>query len=134
MSLAVPGEVEVAGRKVCAAIVTGEHLSHADEGAHPTKVLLAAALGRRELRVRNWHAGDRYWPAHTRQPKKVKELLQARHSPREPKPYWPVIVSGDEIVWMPGFPAPERFRIRETDPDALLLEEVPLEQTGGNET
>ncbi|MBZ5511905.1 MAG: tRNA lysidine(34) synthetase TilS [Acidobacteriia bacterium] len=133
LSLAVPGEVEVAGRKLRAAIVTGEDLAHAAEGARATRVLLDPALVKGELRVRNWHAGDRYWPAHTRQPKKVKELLQARHIPRERKPYWPVIVSGDEIVWLPGFPAPERFRVRDTGPDALLLEEVPLGQTGGNE-
>jgi tRNA(Ile)-lysidine synthase len=133
LSLAVPGEVGVAGRKLRAAIVTGEELAHAAEGARATRVLLDPALAKGELRVRNWHAGDRYWPAHTRQPKKVKELLQARHIPREQKPYWPVIVSGDEIVWLPGFPAPERFRVRDTDPDALLLEQVPLGQTGGNE-
>ncbi|MFI5088342.1 MAG: tRNA lysidine(34) synthetase TilS [Terriglobales bacterium] len=134
LSLAVPGEVEVAGRKLRAAIVTGEDLAHAGEGARPTKVLLAAALAHRGLRVRNWHAGDRYWPAHTRQPKKVKELLQARHIPREQKPFWAVVVSGDEIVWLPGFAAPERFRFRDGDSDALLLQEVPLGQPRGNET
>jgi tRNA(Ile)-lysidine synthase len=133
LSLAVPGEVQVARKKLRAAIVTGEDLAHADAGARATKVLLAAALAHRGLRVRNWHAGDRYWPAHTRQPKKVKELLLARHIPREHKLYWPVIVSGDEIVWIPGFDAPERFRLRVGDSDALLLEEVPLGQTGENE-
>jgi len=134
LSLAVPGAVEVAGRKLRAAIVTGEDLAHADDGARATKVLLAAALAHRGLRVRNWHAGDRYWPAHTRQPKKVKELLQARHIPRERKPYWPVILSGDEIVWIPGFDPPQRFRLRDGDAEGLLLEEVPLGQTGGNKT
>ena len=131
LSLAVPGEVEVAGRMLRSAIATGEDLAHAGEGARATKVLLVSALAHRGLRVRNWHAGDRYWPAHTRQPRKVKELLQARHIPRERKPFWPVIMSGDEIVWLPGFAAPERFRFREGDSDALLLEEVPLGQTGG---
>jgi tRNA(Ile)-lysidine synthase len=124
--LAVPGEVEVAARKLRAAMVTGENLAQAGEGARPSKVLLAAALAHRGLRVRNWHAGDRYWPAHTRQPRKVKELLQARHIPRERKAFWPVIMSGGEIVWIPGFAAPERFRFRDGDSDALLLEEVPL--------
>jgi tRNA(Ile)-lysidine synthase len=134
LSLSVPGEVEVAGRKLRAAIVTGDDLAHAGEDARATKVLLAAALAHRGLRVRNWHAGDRYWPAHTRQPKKVKELLQARHIPREQKPFWPVIVSGDEIVWLPGFAAPGQFLFREGDSDALLLKVVPLGQTGGTET
>jgi tRNA(Ile)-lysidine synthase len=130
-SLAVPGEVEVAGKILRAAIATGKELAHTDQGAHAAKVLLASALAHRELRVRNWHAGDRYWPAHTRQPKKVKELLQARHIPRERKPFWPVVISGDDIVWLPGFSAPERFHFRESDSVALLLEVVPLGQTGG---
>jgi tRNA(Ile)-lysidine synthase len=133
LSLAVPGEVEVAGRKLCAAIVTGEDLAHAGEGARASRVLLDPALAHRGLRVRNWHAGDRYWPAHTRQPKKVKELLQAHHIQREQKPFWPVVVSGDEIVWVPGFDAPQRFLLGNGDSAALLLEEVPLGQTGGNE-
>jgi tRNA(Ile)-lysidine synthase len=134
LSLAVPGEVEVAGSKLRAAIVTGEDLAHASQGARAARVLLDPALANGELRVRNWHAGDRYWPAHTRQPRKVKELLQARHIPREQKPFWPVVMSGDDIVWLPGFAAPERFHFRESDSDALLLEVVPLGQAGGIET
>jgi tRNA(Ile)-lysidine synthase len=133
LSLAVPGEVEAAGRKLRAAIATGHDLAHASQDARATKVLLATALAHSELRVRNWHAGDRYWPAHTRQPKKVKELLQARHIPREQKPFWPVVMSGDDIVWLPGFAAPEQFHFRENDSDALLLEVVPLGQAGANE-
>ena len=31
------------------------------------------------LCIRNWRAGDRFWPAHSKGPKKVKELLQERH-------------------------------------------------------
>jgi tRNA(Ile)-lysidine synthase len=111
---------------------TSAHLPDGDE-IYVRAVLLKLDLSKSGLVVRNWHAGDRYWPAHTRQPRKVKELLQARHIPREQKPFWPVVVSGDDIVWIPGFPAPERFRVRETDSDALLLEEVPLGQTGGIE-
>jgi tRNA(Ile)-lysidine synthase len=133
LSLAVPGEVEVAGRKLRATIATDKDLAHASDGARAKRVLLDPALVMGELRVRNWHAGDRYWPAHTRQPKKVKELLQARHIPREHKPFWPVVMSGDEIVWLPGFAAPERFHFRESDSSALLLEVVPLGQAGANE-
>ena len=136
LALSVPGQVQIGGRCIHAALVHGENLhgTRRSEDLRATSVLLDPALAKGELRVRNWHAGDRYWPAHTRQPKKVKELLQARHIPRERKPYWPVIVSGGEIVWLPGFAAPERFRVRDTDSGALLLEEVPLGQTGGNET
>ena len=133
LSLAVPGEVGVAGARIRAAMVSGEHPEHAGEGARATRVLLDPELAKGELRVRNWHAGDRYWPAHTREPKKLKELLQARHIPRGQKPFWPVVVSGEQIVWVPGFAAPERFRVRETASQALLMEEVLLGPSGENE-
>jgi tRNA(Ile)-lysidine synthase len=56
------------------------------------------------LRVRNWRPGDRFWPAHTKSPKKIKELLQERHVAQPERKHWPVVVSGGEIVWLRGFP------------------------------
>jgi len=47
----------------------------ADAGYNPDNLLAAESLPG-PLRVRNWRAGDRYWPAHTKSPKKIKELLQ----------------------------------------------------------
>ena len=32
-----------------------------------------------ELIVRNWRPGDRFWPLHGKNPKKIKELLQEKH-------------------------------------------------------
>ena len=66
--------------------------------------LLERALLAPELTVRNWRAGDRFFPAHTRSPKKVKELLQAGRlghdlSSAERK-MWPVIESAGQIVWL----------------------------------
>ncbi len=55
------------------------------------------------LIIRNWRAGDRFWPANSKAPKKVKELLQDRHITGEEKKRWPVIVSGELVVWMRGF-------------------------------
>ena len=55
------------------------------------------------LRVRNWRAGDRFWPAHTKSPRKIKELLQDHHIVQPTRSMWPVITSGDEIVWVRGF-------------------------------
>ena len=62
--------------------------------------LLDAGFAHRELVVRNWHAGERFWPAHTKEPRKIKELLQDRHVTGEQKRSWPVIASGGEVGWM----------------------------------
>ena len=59
------------------------------------------------LTIRNWRAGDRYWPAHTAAEKKVKELLTERHATGAKKKLWPVAVNKQgSLVWMRGFAAP----------------------------
>ena len=74
------------------------------------------------LRVRNWRAGDRFWPAHTKSPKKVKELLQERHVAQPERGLWPVILSGDEIVWVRGFDTHAKYRAK-AGHDAVLIAE-----------
>ncbi len=74
------------------------------------------------LRVRNWRAGDRFWPAHTKSPKKLKELLQERHVAQPDRALWPVIVSGDEIVWVRGFDTHAKYRAKPGH-DAVLIAE-----------
>jgi tRNA(Ile)-lysidine synthetase-like protein len=95
-------------------------------GYNPDHLLNANSLSR-PLWVRNWRAGDRFWPSHTKSPKKVKELLQERHIAEPERKLWPVVVSKeeDEIVWIRGFPVAARFRAKPGEP-ALLILETPL--------
>jgi tRNA(Ile)-lysidine synthase len=74
------------------------------------------------LSVRNWRAGDRFWPAHTKSPKKVKELLQERHVAQPERGLWPVILSGDEIVWVRGFDTHAKYGAK-AGHDAVLIAE-----------
>jgi tRNA(Ile)-lysidine synthase len=78
------------------------------------------------LLVRNWRAGDRFWPAHTKSPKKIKELLQERHVSGTDRQRWPVVVSGEQIVWLRGFPVPTDLQPREGAAEAVLIQEFPL--------
>jgi tRNA(Ile)-lysidine synthetase-like protein len=75
------------------------------------------------LVVRNWRAGDRFWPAHTKSPKKVKELLQERHVQQSERKLWPVALSGDEIMWMRGFPVPARW-LAKAGQKAVMIREM----------
>ena len=75
------------------------------------------------LKVRNWRAGDRFWPSHTKSPKKIKELLQERHLAQPERKLWPVVMSGDEIIWVKGFAAPARFRAK-AGRDAVSIRET----------
>ncbi|MGA9542597.1 MAG: tRNA lysidine(34) synthetase TilS [Candidatus Sulfotelmatobacter sp.] len=96
----------------------------AQDAEYNPQELLGAELLTAGLLVRNWRAGDRFWPAHTKSPKKVKELLQERHVAQPERRLWPVVVSGDEIVWMRGFPVPAGLRAG-AGQEAVLIREVP---------
>jgi len=118
--LSVPGTVFIpeAGLTLEAVLIPG----HA--GYNPEHCL-APSLLNSGLKVRNWLAGERFWPAHSKAPKKIKELLQERHLAGPEKKLWPVAVSGGEIVWMRGFAVPARFGLRVGDGEAVVIREVP---------
>lgn len=87
--------------------------------------LLQPPLVSKELAVRNWRPGDRFWPVHTKSPKKVKELLQERHITGAERRLWPVVTCGDEIVWVRGFPGPAS--LEPNSEEGILIRELPLE-------
>jgi tRNA(Ile)-lysidine synthase len=100
-SLSVPGEVEI---KEAGLLLRATLVEPAKTGQDRDDDLFDLARLSPALLVRNWRPGDRFWPAHTKGPKKIKELLQEKHVPHLQRRLWPVVVSGDEIVWVRGFP------------------------------
>jgi len=104
--LRVPGEVMVyeAGSSIEVLLVP----AGAEAGYNLDHLLDPRSLPG-PLRVRNWRPGERFWPAHTKSPKKIKELLQERHIAQPQRRLWPVVVSGNEIVWMRGFSPPAKL-------------------------
>jgi tRNA(Ile)-lysidine synthase len=119
--LPVPGRVvvpELGGVIEALRIAPGNWLPE-----YNSEQLLRADLLAERLTVRNWRAVDRFWPAHTKAPKKVKELLQEQHVAQPKRRLWPVAVSGDEVVWMRGFPVPARWRA-EAGQEAVLIREA----------
>jgi len=89
--------------------------------------LLDASLVSNSLKVRNWRAGDRFWPVHTKAPKKIKELLQEHHVTGDERRLWPVVLSDQEIVWVRGLPAAEPFRAKSENAEAVLIRARPLQ-------
>jgi len=81
-----------------------------------------------ELAVRTWRFGDRFWPAHTKAPKKLKELFQVKKIAGELRSAWPLMVAAredeEEIVWVQGFAAPAHLRPRAGETEAILLGET----------
>ncbi len=121
-ALAVPGAVEVPELGACveARVVEAGSVPEQERGQ-----LLDLERMPKEVLIRNWRAGDRYWPAHTAAAKKVKELLSDRHATGAEKKLWPVAVAeGCGLVWMRGFAVPAVFRVPAGAAHAIWIRET----------
>lgn len=122
-ALTLPGAVEVPelGMRIEARVVDAGDVSERERGQ-----LLNLGLMPRVVLIRNWHAGDRFWPAHTAAAKKVKELLSHRHATGVEKKLWPVAVAeGCGLVWMRGFAVPAAFRASPGALQAIWIRQIP---------
>jgi tRNA(Ile)-lysidine synthase len=130
--LPVPGEVTVPELSTVFRARLVSPGSESDVSMYNSALLLDRTRLAPELTIRNWQAGDRYFPAHSRTPRKVKEFLQAgrlgqKLSPAQRK-LWPVVESMGEIVWLRGFGAPEAFGAGSGQ--AVLIEEIEMGPDG----
>jgi tRNA(Ile)-lysidine synthase len=123
-SLPIPGEVEVREiGKVIRAFL--RPVQPGASGYNPEQSLDPAALGR-ALLVRNWQAGDRLWPAHSKGPKKLKELFEQRHVPAAERRSWPVAASGGKLAWARGFGVSAEFQPATDAKQVVVIEEHVL--------
>ena len=118
--LAVPGKVSVAE----AGIVIETSVPDAPERPHKKDDLLQSRFAQSTWVVRNWRPGERFWPAHSKGPRKIKELLQDRHITGVEKQRWPVIACGDEIIWLRGLGVGRDFRANGRD--GILIREIQV--------
>src|SRR5690242_962432 len=72
--LNIPGEVKIPELRIVVRTTVMPKTAALD--GYNDDRRLALRLMPSELLIRNWRPGDRFWPAHTRSEKKVKELLQ----------------------------------------------------------
>jgi tRNA(Ile)-lysidine synthetase-like protein len=121
-ALAVPGAVEVPELGACVeALVVDADGVPADKRGQ----LLDLERMPRVVLIRNWRAGDRFWPAHRTSARKVKELLSDRHATGAQKKLWPVAVAeGCGLVWVRGFAVPADFRAPPGASKAIWIREI----------
>ncbi len=121
-ALAVPGAVKVPELGACIEARVVDAASVPEDGRGQ---LLDLERMPKEVLIRNWRAGDRYWPAHTAAAKKVRELLSDRHATGAEKKLWPVAVAaGCGLVWMRGFAVPAAFRPPAGAAKAIWIREI----------
>jgi tRNA(Ile)-lysidine synthase len=76
------------------------------------------------LFLRNWRAGDQFWPLGSRKLRKLKELFRQRKISRRQRKLWPVLECGEQIVWVRGFPAAAPVVASAESRAILLIEEA----------
>jgi tRNA(Ile)-lysidine synthase len=105
-TLPVPGEVRIAeiGLTVRCIPVPQEFAKE-----EPPDSLLSPEMLGSELIVRNWRPGDRFWPVHSKSEEKLKRLFSEKHVPAGQRPRRPVVLKGEQIVWVRGFPVSRAF-------------------------
>jgi len=100
----VPGETTVPLLGVTFVLKIVEPAGRAREYNQMAGSAMDAEKLPRRLVLRNWRAGDHYWPSGSRKLRKLKELFRQRKIPRSRRKLWPVLECGEQIVWVRGFP------------------------------
>ena len=116
--LPVPGHVVIRELQ-CRITASVQSAQTVAQGYNPQQFLDPASLAP-ELCIRNWRAGDRFRPLHSKAPRKLKELLQK--VPASQRQVWPVAVSGDEIVWVRGLAVAYGHSARHADKFVVIQE------------
>jgi tRNA(Ile)-lysidine synthase len=79
-----------------------------------------------ELVLRNWRPGDRFEPVGCRKPQKLKELFRSRRIGAASRRGWPVLVSGNEIIWVREMPVARMWVPGNNTRIVLVVQESPM--------
>lgn len=123
MLVEAPGCVELpGGRFLSFKVVAVEKL---EPGYNQGRIIADAGQMSFPLLVRNWRPGDAYQPVGTAGRRKLKTLFQQKRIPVAERVRTPVVVCGEEIVWVPPFGVAAAYGVTRKSRTALLIEERP---------
>jgi len=118
--LSVPGAVRFGEWEVTCEVRAGE-LPSPDGRAERSGLLDADSLGS-HLSVRVWRAGDRMSPLGMGgSTQSLADLFGARRVPRAERRSLPILLSGEEIAWIPGVATSDLFKLGPDTRRAALL-------------
>ncbi|MBI4525551.1 MAG: tRNA lysidine(34) synthetase TilS [Deltaproteobacteria bacterium] len=118
--------VEEAGMKLR---ISRRHVTSNLRPEHGLEALFDLAVLPEDLTVRNFRRGDRFEPigmggGH----KKIKDLFMDKKIPLDIRRVFPLLVAGDEILWIPGY---GRSEIAKITPDTTEVLSVKAVSSGG---
>jgi len=77
------------------------------------------------LRLRNWQPGDGYRPWGRARAHKLKRLFGEQRIPLQDRALWPVLLSGEAIVWARRFGVAAEFAVTERSRSGICITEDP---------
>jgi len=117
--LAVPGETVIVGAGL---VLTASVELHAGQmGDGRSNVVLDADRVKLPLGVRPRRAGDFFHPLGFGRTRKVQDFFVDLKVPRDERDSVPLVTSGDDIVWVAGYRADDRFKVTEHTKKFLKL-------------
>ncbi len=100
--------------------------SFEEKGGYPgdgrDSVILDAGRMIFPLRIRARAAGDYFYPMGFGKKKKLQDLFVDEKIPRDERDRVPIVVSGNDIIWIAGYRADDRFRVTEKTENILKIE------------
>ena len=81
---------------------------------------------RSPLVLRNWRPGDRLRPSGHQNAHKLKRLLNEKHVSHWDREGWPVLTSGEILVWARGFPVAADFAANEKTRTGIVIAEEKI--------
>lgn len=116
--LPVPGEAVLRGAGL---VVKAGFDDGAGDVDGRSAVLLDAGKLRFPLTVRARRPGDFFYPMGFGRRKKIQDYFVDEKVPRDERDSVPLVLSGDQIVWVAGFRGDERFRVTEETKKVVRL-------------
>ncbi len=92
-----------------------------DSGDGRSSVLLDAGNMIFPLKIRARTEGDFFYPLGFGKKKKLQDFFVDEKIPRDERDRVPIVVSGNDIIWVAGYRADERFRVTDTTERFLRL-------------
>ena len=122
--LSIPGEVvlPMVGLRLTAAVGSGVARERYQEiGQVPSRA--SVRLGRSgEWVVRSWEPGDRMRPLGLGGSRKLQDIFCDGKVPRAHRNRIPIVVCGDEVVWIPGYRVAAGWEVADPAADSVQLQ------------
>ncbi|HEY8199857.1 MAG TPA: tRNA lysidine(34) synthetase TilS [Actinomycetota bacterium] len=116
--LAAPGET---ASPAWGLVVQVEEVDPSTRPASTLEAVVDPSAGGPGLVLRQRRPGDRFVPLGGRGRVSLQDLFVDRKVPRQDRARVPVIVAGEEIVWLPGFRIGQRWKVGPDAPSALRI-------------